>query len=229
MDESSYLFRLSAWVLPIFLAVPLHEASHGWVAWKLGDDTAYQMGRVTFNPIKHIDPFGTIILPGMLLIISGGTAAFGYAKPVPINFWNLRHWRRDTVLVATAGPASNLILAFLSALLFRALPMFPELIQPWVSATLLASMAINLILFVFNMLPLLPLDGGRIMVAILPSPLGQLLARLERAGFAIILASLFVLPWLGEQIGTDLNVFNWLVFQPAQYLMRMIAMLVGLG
>ena len=228
MDENSYLFRLSAWVLPIFFAVPLHEASHGWVAWKLGDNTAYHMGRVTFNPIKHIDPFGTIILPGMLLIISGGTATFGYAKPVPVNFWNLRRWRRDTVLVATAGPASNLILAFLSALLFHAIPMFPEYIQSWVRATLFASMVINLILFVFNMLPLLPLDGGRIMVAILPSPLGQLFARLERVGFAIILATLFVLPWLGEQIGIDLNVFNWLVFQPTQYLMEVVAMLVGL-
>ena len=228
MDEYSYLVKLSTWVLPIFLAVPLHEASHGWVAWKLGDNTAYKMGRVTFNPIKHIDLFGTIILPGMLLLFSGGAAAFGYAKPVPINFWNLRHWKRDTILVAAAGPASNLILAFLSALILHAVPIFPTLIQPWVSATLFASMAINIILFVFNMLPLPPLDGGRVVVAILPRPLGKLFARLERLGFAIILATLFILPWLGERVGADLNVFNWLVFQPTQYLMRMIAVSVGL-
>ena len=140
MDENSYLFRLSAWVLPIFFAVPLHEASHGWVAWKLGDSTAYHLGRVTFFPLKNIDGFGSFILPGMLLIISGGSAAFGYAKPVPVNFWNLRRWRRDTVLVATAGPASNLILAFLSALILHAVPIFPTLIQPWVSATLFLSL-----------------------------------------------------------------------------------------
>ena len=228
MDDYGYLFRLSAWVLPVLLAVSLHEASHGWVAWKLGDNTAYQMGRVTFNPIKHIDPFGTIILPAVLLIVSGGTAAFGYAKPVPVNFWNLRHWKRDTVLVAAAGPASNLILAILSALLFHTLSFFPVTVQPWVVATLFASMAINLILFIFNMLPLPPLDGGRVAIAILPPALGQSLARLERVGFAIILGVLFVLPLIGDQVGKEFDVFNWLVFQPTQHLIKMIMWVAGI-
>ena len=228
MEEYGFLFRISAWVLPILIAIPLHEASHGWVAWKLGDDTAYKMGRVTFNPLNHIDPFGTIILPGTLLIISGGTAAFGYAKPVPINYWNLKHWRRDTILVAAAGPTSNLILAFLSALLFYIVPFVPQPIGPWLGATIYSSMVINLILFVFNMLPLPPLDGGRVAVAILPWQLGQLFARLERAGIVIILIALFLLPWIGREVGLDVDVFNLLVLQPAQYLMIFITLAVGI-
>jgi len=229
MDENSLIFKISAWVLPILIAVPIHEAAHGWAAWKLGDDTAYKLGRVTFNPIRHIDPFGTILLPGMLLLVSGGSAAFGYAKPVPVNFWRLRQWKRDTVIVAVAGPLSNLILAVLSAVLFHALEFVPEAARPWTGAMLFASVAINLILFVFNMLPLPPLDGGRVAVALLPAGLSAHLARLERAGFVIILAALFLLPWVGDQVGLDLNVFNWLVFEPAQFLMRIIAVSVGLG
>ena len=229
MDENSLLFRISAWVLPIVIAVPIHEAAHGWTAWKLGDDTAFNLGRVTFNPLKHIDPFGTILLPGMLLLVSGGAAAFGFAKPVPVNFWRLRNWKRDTVIVAVAGPLSNLILAILSAILFHALALVPEAIRPWTGAMLFASVAINLILFVFNMLPMPPLDGGRVAVALLPAELGAQLARLERTGFIIILAALFLLPWVGDQIGIDLNVFQWLVFEPAQFLMRIIAVAVGFG
>lgn len=229
MDENSLFFRISTWVLPIFLAVPIHEAAHGWVAWKLGDDTAFRQGRVTFNPIKHIDPFGTIILPALMLFASGGSAAFGYAKPVPVNFWNLRNWRRDTVLVAAAGPASNLILAIISVLLFHTVGFLPEGIQRWVGASLFASVIINLILFVFNMLPMPPLDGGRVAVAILPRFLADPLARLERAGFVIILAVLFILPWIGDKIGQDLNVFQWIVFQPAMYMMGVMARLAGLG
>ncbi len=115
MDWPGIAFTALVWVLPVLIAVTLHEAAHGWVAWWLGDDTAYRMGRVTINPLRHIDPFGTVLLPGMMLFASAGTMMFGFAKPVPVNFAGLRQPRRDMVLVALAGPGSNLLLALLSA------------------------------------------------------------------------------------------------------------------
>ncbi len=227
MDEQSLIFRISTWVLPIVLAVTLHEASHGWVAWKLGDDTAYLQGRVTFNPLKHIDPFGTILLPALLLFATGGKLSFGYAKPVPVNFWALYKPRRDMVLVALAGPGSNLILAIVSAALFHLIDWVPRDVQPWLAANLTMSILFNLILCIFNMIPIPPLDGGRVAVGILPSSLGQRLARLERAGFAIILGALFLLPWLGNYVGLDLNIFMWIVGIPAFELAGFIINMVG--
>ena len=135
MDIQNIIFDVSIWVVPILLAVPLHEAAHGWVAHKLGDDTAFNAGRVTFNPFKHIDLFGTIILPAVLLFGSGGTMAFGYAKPVPVNFAALKRWRLDTILVAVAGPASNLFLAVASVILFHVVFWLPESIREWVALT----------------------------------------------------------------------------------------------
>ncbi|MBT4588629.1 MAG: site-2 protease family protein [Rhodospirillaceae bacterium] len=227
MDEQSLLFKISTWVLPIVLAVTFHEASHGWVAWKLGDDTAFNEGRITFNPIKHIDPFGTVILPALLLLATGGKMSFGYAKPVPVNFWALNKPRRDMVLVALAGPGSNLILAILSAALFHVVELVPRDIQPWLAANLMMSILFNLILCIFNMIPIPPLDGGRVAVGILPPHLAQQLARLERAGFGIILGALFVLPWLGDLIGLDLNIFMWIVGIPAFELAGFIINMVG--
>ena len=203
----------------LLVSLSFHEFGHAWVAKRCGDNTAQRAGRLTLNPISHIDPMGL-----MMVVFVG----FGYAKPVPINFWNFKHWRRDTILVASAGPMSNLILAFLSAFVFYIVPFFPEVIWPWLRVTIYSSITINLILFVFNMLPLLPLDGGRVAVAILPRQLGQLFARLERAGIVIIIIALFLLPWLGSQLGLDFDVFNWLVLQPAQYLMIFITLVVGI-
>ncbi|MFP6712938.1 MAG: site-2 protease family protein [Rhodospirillales bacterium] len=228
MDEQSLLFKISTWVLPIVLAVTLHEASHGWVAWKLGDDTAFLRGRVTFNPLKHIDPFGTIILPALLLFATGGKMSFGYAKPVPVNFWALNKPRRDMVLVALAGPGSNLILAFISAVLFHTIEWVPRDVQPWLAANLTMSILFNLILCIFNMIPIPPLDGGRVAVGLLPPYLGQQLQRLERAGFAIILGALFILPWLGNFVGLDLNIFMWIVGIPAFETAGFLLNLVGL-
>tara|TARA_B100002003_G_scaffold153875_1_gene142719 strand:- start:116 stop:802 length:687 start_codon:yes stop_codon:yes gene_type:complete len=227
MDEQSLIIKISTWILPIVLAVTLHEASHGWVAWKLGDDTAYAAGRVTFNPLKHIDPFGTILLPALLLFATGGRMSFGYAKPVPVNFWALAKPRRDMVLVALAGPGSNLILAIVSAALFHIIDWVPREVQPWLAANLTMSILFNLILCIFNMIPIPPLDGGRVAVGILPPSLGQPLARLERAGFAIILGALFLLPWLGNYVGVDLNIFMWIVGIPAFELAGFIIHIAG--
>lgn len=228
MDINSLAFNISTWVIPVLLAITLHEASHGYVALRFGDGTALRMGRVTFNPFKHIDPFGTVILPIMLLVASGGTMTFGFAKPVPVNFARLRPFRLGVSAVAFAGPGSNLILAVASALLFHAVPSLPEAVMPWARATLTVSMLINLILFFFNLIPIPPLDGGRILVAVLPRNLARPLARLERAGFVIILGALFVLPWLGQQVGLDLDIFQWIVGRPAYETMLWIADFVGL-
>ncbi len=228
MDISTIAYTVSVWAIPVLLAVTFHEAAHGWAAWRLGDDTAYRLGRVTFNPFRHIDPFGTILLPIMLLLASGGRMMFGFAKPVPVNFRGLARPRRDMVLVAIAGPGINLLLAIVAAALVHTLPLTSGAFREWYGLNLQAAVWINLLLAVFNMLPLPPLDGGRVAVGLLPWRLAVRLARLERAGIPIILAVVFVVPWLGDAMGMDLNVFWWLVGMPTSFLEAAIFRLVGL-
>lgn len=228
IDLHQLLVAASVWVVPILLAVTLHEAAHGWVAFKLGDDTAKRMGRVTFNPFKHIDLFGTIILPAALLFMSGGKYMFGFAKPVPVNFHNLRHPRRDMILVAAAGPGANLAIATVSALLLNFGAYAPDQYQAWVSMNLFNSLWINVVLAVFNLMPLPPLDGGRIAVGLLPQPFSRWLAGVERYGFLVLIFILFILPWIGGKVGMDLNVLWWLVGVPAQFLTDVIATVTGL-
>jgi Zn-dependent protease len=231
MDDFSFgpiLYQASIWVLPVLIAITLHEAAHGWVAWRLGDDTAYVLGRVTFNPFRHIDPFGTVIMPALLLFLSGGRLMFGYAKPVPVNFWRLNRPRRDMVLVAAAGPGVNLALAFASAAAMYAVPWLSGDLAKWVFLNLKNSVWMNALLCVFNLLPIPPLDGGRIAVGLLPDSFSRPLARLERVGILIVLLGLFVLPWLGGQIGVSLDVFWWLVGGPAEYLSRVVYAAVGI-
>ena len=164
------LYTLSVWVLPLVIAITFHEAAHGFVAHRLGDNTAWQLGRVSFNPLKHIDPFGTLILPGILLL-SHAPFLFGYAKPVPVNFRNLNHPRIDMVWVAIAGPATNILLALLAAFAFHGLGLVPDNTAQWVADNLKNALIINVILAVFNMLPIPPLDGGRVAVGLLPNVL----------------------------------------------------------
>jgi Zn-dependent protease len=203
-------FEASAWVIPVIIAITFHEAAHGFVARLLGDDTAWRLGRVSFNPLKHIDPFGTILLPGLLLLLRS-PFLFGYAKPVPVNFKALRNPRRDMVWVALAGPGMNLALATLAALAFHLVVYLPDTTSPWVVQNLKDALIINVLLAVFNMLPLPPLDGGRVAVGLLPDVLARPLAALEPFGMLILIAVLFLVPLLGEQLGLDLSIVSRVV------------------
>ena len=223
---AQFAYTASLWVLPVLLAITLHEAAHGWVAWKLGDDTAYRLGRVSFNPLRHVDGMGTVILPALLVIVRA-PFLFGWAKPVPVNFSRLNSPRRDMVLVAAAGRMTNLGLAVISALLFHVVPALPESIQLWAARNLSNSMMLNIVLAVFNMLPLPPLDGGRVAVGLLPDALARPLAKLERHGLFIIIAFIFILPAVGKFVGFDFNIFVWIVMEPVNFLANAIAVLTG--
>lgn len=194
MDIAHIIHTISIWALPVVFAVVFHEVAHGWVADRLGDDTARWMGRLTLNPIKHIDPVGTILIP-ILLVVVGSPFLFGYAKPVPIDFRKLRNPKRDMVWVAAAGPVTNLILACLSAVILALAARLPMgmtwLAQP-IALMAQASILINMVLCVFNLLPLPPLDGGRVAVGLLPGPMAYQLSRLEPFGFMIIVVLLML-------------------------------------
>jgi Zn-dependent protease len=192
MDIGGILHNISIWALPVLLAIVLHEYAHGWVANKLGDDTARWMGRLTLNPVKHIDPIGTVLIPLALLVI-GAPFIFGYAKPVPINFNKLRNPKLDMVWVALAGPLANLALALISTLILWMSIHMPDGFR-WFAEPLAmmcqASILINVVLFLFNLIPLPPLDGGRVAVGLLPGPWAYQLSRIEPYGFFILIALL---------------------------------------
>ena len=188
MNIDAIIQGISIWALPVLFAIVLHEVAHGWVADRLGDNTARFMGRLTLNPLKHIDPIGTVLIP-IVLLVAGSPFLFGYAKPVPVNFGKLNYPKRDMIWVALAGPITNLVLALLSTLLLALTIHMPASLT-WVSEPLSlmcqASIIINLVLFIFNLLPLPPLDGGRVAVGLLPGPLAYQLSRIEPFGFLII-------------------------------------------
>jgi Zn-dependent protease len=221
------LQQVTVWILPILFAITLHEAAHGYVAKLCGDRTADMLGRVSLNPLRHVDPVGTIVVPALGVLT--GTFLFGWAKPVPVNYRALNHPRRDSVLVAAAGPGMNILLALISIALFRIVPYLPAAAVNWAGENLVNSFQLNLVLAVFNMLPLPPLDGGRVAVGLLPNPLSRQLAELEPIGIPIILGVLFLLPMVGEAMRVDLNLFRPLVMDPANWLGRILIALVGPG
>ncbi|MDP6406366.1 MAG: site-2 protease family protein [Alphaproteobacteria bacterium] len=223
MNET--LHTISVMALPIVIAIVFHEVAHGYVAWRLGDDTAHRQGRITLNPLRHIDPFGTIILP-LILALSVGFP-FGYAKPVPVNPGRLRHPRRDMVLVAAAGPATNVVLAIAASLLLHGVNLLPPAAALWLGQNLLNAILVNLILAIFNMLPLPPLDGGRVAVGLLPDALAYRLARLERFGFLILIAVIVVLPMAGKQLGYPLDPLGAIIWPPLEFLYNSLAVLTG--
>jgi Zn-dependent protease len=188
--DFSLLDTIALAALPVILAITLHEAAHGYVARKFGDSTAWMLGRVTLNPLKHIDPIGTVVVPLGILLLSGGGFLFGWAKPVPVNFGNLRHPKRDMLWVAAAGPGVNFVMALVWALVFGVATgggVLPSAALKYMS---LIGVGINVSLMVLNLLPILPLDGGRIAVSLLPHSLAVPFARTERFGFFIVIALL---------------------------------------
>lgn len=214
------------------IAITLHEAAHGYAAWALGDDTAKLAGRLSLNPIRHIDRVGTIILPGILVIaqlIAFGRVEFlfGWAKPVPVSAWRFREPRRGMALVAAAGPAMNFFLAWIGALCGWLLPhVSPQMMAP--AAIFLQYFILsNIVLGLFNLLPIPPLDGGRIMVGILPLPLAMRWARMERAGIAVVLLLVFLLPAAAREFGFQFDPIGTVLNTVVPWTMRLVFNLAG--
>ena len=226
------MYAASVWVLPVVTAITLHEAAHAWAAWMLGDDTAQRAGRLSFNPARHIDPFGTIVLPALQLaaqLFLRVPFLFGYAKPVPVDFSRLRRPRRDMIWVAAAGPGSNLAMAWLAAVLMYTTIVMPETVRPWVFENLKNALLLNLVLAVFNLLPIPPLDGSRMVLGLLPRGLAMRYARLERYGMALVVGLIALPPLLGMMLGRDLNLLIWMVQPLVLLLFDTVLFLAGYG
>ena len=219
MGPDSLLFQVSTWLIPLVFAIVLHEVSHGWVASAFGDQTARDKGRLSLNPIRHVDPIGTVGLP--LVLALSGAPVFGWAKPVPVVARRLRNPRLHMVLVALAGPGMNFALALLAALLlllFRALEPGPGLGWAWVYFNLVNFIAINIFLGLFNLLPIPPFDGGHVVQGLLPRKLARPYARLHRIAFPLLIFLLLILPWMSPEA----NIVERVVVPPVLALMRLL-------
>ena len=222
MDIANLIQTVAIYALPVLFAITIHEAAHGYAARHFGDNTAYAQGRITLNPLKHIDPVGTILMPLMLYFATSGAFLFGYAKPVPVNFGALRNPKRHMVWVALAGPASNFAQAIFWALMLVMLagmgvqePFFIKMAQ--------AGILVNLVMWAFNLFPLPPLDGGRILVGLLPWKQAQMVSRLEPWGFFIVMALVLVgvvgTFWLRPLMTFGYGLINLLI-SPLAFLLR---------
>lgn len=208
--------------LPIYIAIVFHEAAHGYAAYKLGDETAKNTGRLSLNPVKHIDLFGTIIFPAMLFY-SGVGFVFGWAKPVPVNFSNLKHIRRDTVIVSAAGIVVNLLLALISSCLLHIEDFLPHPIAQGIFQVFLINMVVyNIVLAVFNLLPIPPLDGSKILFGWLDKDWAKKYLSAERLGLAIILFVAFILPIIGKQFDFDLNLFGIYMIKVSRFFIQLL-------
>jgi Zn-dependent protease len=220
---SDGVLRVLELLLPIVLAVTLHEAAHGYAALLLGDRTALEQGRVSLNPLRHVDPVGTVLFPAVALLLGG--PVFGWAKPVPVDFGRLDHPKRDMALVALAGPATNIVLAVLSVAL--AALVLPAAAPHWLFVLLWGSAEVNIVLAVLNMLPIPPLDGSRVVFALLPLPIGRVYARLERFGLLIVIGLFVLLPALLPAALQGDAPFQWLVAGPTDWILDRLAALFG--
>lgn len=221
---SQTVIQILLFAIPAIIAITFHEAAHGYTAYVFGDDTAKRAGRLTLNPIRHIDPFGTIILPALLAATTG--FIFGYAKPVPVDTHRLGNPRRDMAMVAAAGPLTNIALAIVSAMAFF-FALGPANDNAILWNLFVMSIQLNFILAVLNLLPLPPLDGSKVLAAFLPNSLLRPYLRLEPFGFLILLGLLFLVPALTAQFGARINILGYLVGDPASYLTRLVMTFIG--
>ncbi len=212
------IYQAAALIIPMIIAIVFHEVAHGWTARMLGDPTADELGRLSLNPIKHVDPFGTLILPGMLKL--AGLPVFGWAKPVPVVKARLRNPRRDMMIVAAAGPGSNLVMGLIGAVLLGLVmrsslgPAEPSFAMGFLAANLFNFILVNVFLALFNLLPVPPFDGGHIVEGLLPRNLARKFAGMHRQALLIMILLIVVLPW----ISPSLNLIGWLVLPPVQWL-----------
>jgi Zn-dependent protease len=222
VDIANLIQTIMVYALPVLFAITVHEAAHGYVARYFGDNTAARLGRITLNPMKHIDPVGTILMPLMLYFATSGTFLFGYAKPVPVNFGNLRNPKHDMVWVALAGPAANLIQAFLWGVLMLLL-VGSGTTEPFFLKMCRAGMLVNVVMFAFNLFPLPPLDGGRILVGLLPYRQAVLVSRIEPWGFFIVMglviAGILSTLWMQPVMGLTLDLLD-ILLSPLSFLIR---------